>query len=219
MKQFDNKRNQELASVAPWLFNYSKIADENIKDKDVLLIRIPFYQLLRTPDLYNNLFESEGFVKSILSCSGACSLKHSEFEEYMIIVNSDEFDKLNEMTQKFIIAHELGHIYHGECDPSFKGLPDEYFADHYAISKGYYIKDSPLKLALFESFSLIPHGAGKTYWRRIKLFFTRIKVIFEHLSYTRIRKESVYKKSMEFNNKKRLQEIVYSEIQKISKQD
>lgn len=219
MKKFDNKRNQELTCSAPWLFSYNKIVDENIKDKDVLLIRIPFDQLLVTPDLYNGLFESEDFVKSILSCSGACSLKHSEFEEYMIIVNSVEFDKLNTETQKFIIAHELGHIYHGECDPSFKGLPDEYFADHYAISKGYYIKDSPLKLALFESFSLIPHGAGKTYWRRFKLFFIRIKVIFEHLSYTRIRKESVCKKATAFNSKKKLQEIIYSEIQKISKQD
>ena len=203
MKKFDNKRNQELTNSAPWLFSYNKIIDENIKDKDVLLIHIPFDQLLITPDLYNGLFESDNFVKSILSCSGACSLKHSEFEEYMIIVNSNEFDKLCDITQKFIIAHELGHIYHGECEPSFKGLPDEYFADHYAISKGYYIKDTPLKLALFESFSLIPHGAGKTYWRRLKLFFIRIKVIFEHLSYTKIR----------------LQEIVYSEIQKISKKD
>lgn len=219
MKKFDNKRNQELRNSAPWLFSYNKITDENIKDKDVLLIHIPFDQLLVTPDLYNGLFESVDFVKSILSCSGACSLKHSEFEEYMIVVNSIEFDKLDNETQKFIIAHELGHIYHGECEPSFKGLPDEYFADHYAISKGYHIKDSPLKLALFEAFSLIPHGTGKTYWRRLKLFFIRLKVILEHLSYTRIRKESVYKKSMEFNNKRRLQEIIYSEIQKISKQD
>jgi hypothetical protein len=219
MKKFDNKRNQELAISAPWLFSYDKISDENIKDKDVLLIRIPFDQLLIIPDLYNDLFESDNFVKSILSCSGACSLKHSEFEEYMIIINSNEFDKLNDETQKFIIAHELGHICHGECDPSFKGLPDEYFADHYAISKGYHIKDSPLKLALFESFSLIPHGAGKTYLRRLKLFFIRLKVIFEHLHYTRIRKESVYKKAIAFNSKKRLQEIIYSEIQKISKRN
>lgn len=216
MKKFDNKRNQEFAISAPWLFSYEKIVDENIKDKYILLIRIPFDQLLITPDLYNGLFESKGFVKSILSCSGACSLKHSEFEEYMIIVNSVEFDKLNDETQKFIIAHELGHIYHGECESSFKGLPDEYFADHYAISKGYHIKDSPLKLALFESFSLIPHGAGKTYWRRLKLFFIRIKVIFEHLSFTRIRKQSVYKKAITFSNKKKLQEIIYSEMEKIS---
>lgn len=219
MKKFDNKRNQEFMNSSPWLFRYNKIDDENIKDKDVLLIRIPFDQLLSIPELYNDLFESKNFVKSILSCSGACSLKHSEFEEYMIIVNSTEFDKLNDETRKFIIAHELGHIYHGECDPSFKGLPDEYFADHYAISKGYYIKDSPLKLALFEAFSLIPHGAGKTYWRRLKLFFIRIKVIFEHLSFARIRKESVCKKATALNSEKRLHEIIYSEIQKISKQD
>lgn len=217
MEKFDCETNMQLSKKFNKLFTYSCIIDDNISDKKILLIEIPFSNLISLNDIYCDIFKTKDISKLLLSCSGACSLKHENFEEYMIIINSDMFHKLHKETQNFIISHEIGHIYHGECEPNFTGVPDEHYADQYAISKGYRLRDTSFKIALFETLSLIPFNIETNWKKRLKFSLLRFKLLYNHYIDVVARRKIINKRTEIHNKKKKIQDIVSTEIKQLFK--
>lgn len=217
MEKFDCEANINLSKKFSKLFTYSRIIDDKALNKKILLIEIPFSNLISLNDFYCNIFKIKDISKLLLCCSGACSLKHENFEEYMIIINSDMFYKLHKETQNFIISHEIGHIYHGECEPNFTGVPDEHYADQYAISKGYRLKDTSFKIALFETLSLIPFNIESDWKKRLKFSLLRFKLFYNHYIDVIGRRKIINKRIEIHNKKKKIQDIVSTEIKQLFK--
>ena len=194
---------------------YNIIDDETldivVRGRIVILVKIPFSKLTKHGKIYDKIFQHEDFYKGLLKCGGACSIYHPQYDEYFIIINQEAYKYLHEDTVNFIINHELGHIIHGDCEPNNTWKPDEKYADKYAVEQGCKIRNSALRLAVFESFSIIPFYIGSTMKNKIKLMFIRFEMIHNHLMYNISRFREIRTMIREFKVSNKLRSIIEEE--------
>lgn len=185
--------------------------DTVVRNRVVTLVKIPFSKLIKYGKIYDKIFQHEDFYKGLLKCGGACSIYHPQYNEYFIIINQEAYKYLHKDTVKFIINHELGHIAHGDCEPNNTWKPDEKYADKFAVEQGCKIRNSALRLAIFESFSIIPFYVGSTMKNKIKLMFIRFEMIHNHFMSNISRFREVRTMIREFNVSNTLQSIIEEE--------
>lgn len=188
-----------------------EILDVVKNNRPIILVKIPFSKLVKYGIIYDKIFRSKDFYKMLLKCGGACSIYHQNYNQYFIIINQEAYKYLHEDTVKFIINHELGHIMHGDCEPNNRWKPDEKYADKYAVEQGCRIRNSALRLAIFESFSVIPFYVGSTMKNKIKLMFIRFEMIYSHFMFNISRFREVRTMIREFKVSSKLQTIIEEE--------
>lgn len=132
------------------------------KGYPILLFKLSFSDILKNYRFYNLYFNKNkmmNFFKLIFTCGGACTFKLNSFNydnilydsAYIVIINSDNVNLLDERTINFIVSHEKAHIQNGNCETNYNWIGNEEFlADSYAKQQGYRISSSVLKLTFWQ---------------------------------------------------------------------
>ena len=213
-EEFTSFFNDALKNAKEYKMELIKdeILDITINNKPVILVKIPFSKLIKYGIIYDKIFGSKDFYKALLKCGGACSIYHQNYNQYFIIINQEAYKYLHKDTIKFIIGHELGHLKHGDCEPGFDKIPDEDYADNYAVLNNCIVNDTAFRMAIFEAYSVIPFNIGSTIRNKIKLMFIRMNMIRNHFSTNLVRLKNIRQMVREYKNTKRLETVMKEEL-------